>query len=286
MRLHVQNILHLITSEVGLIFLLLAFAVSLASVKAHAQDTWQVDAQHSIARLSLGSGPTATEVGIARVSGSVAFATGHAADPVVDLNIEPEQSPASDDPKISFKSKRSMVTGDGKTAVVGDLSVTRIERSVTMDANEGYYGAVYGEPVVHTDTREVTLVLPAATIPAAQNGGMQLSASTSVGREYFPELLAALAPGNWPSTVVEDESCTVPSVTGEGYFGANCTGTPVATPTNSTAPATAVVGEGYYGFEPTVIPDGSRATVALDLKLVPASARTSAASRAAATQGN
>jgi hypothetical protein len=37
-------------------------------------------------------------------------------------------------------------------AVIGDLTVTRVERSVTMDAREGYYGPFYGEPIVHTDT--------------------------------------------------------------------------------------------------------------------------------------
>ena len=63
----------------------------------------------------------------------------------------------------------------GKLAVGGDLSVTRVERSVTLDPNEAIPGPEYGEPVVHTDTHEVRLVFPGARLPAAQNGAIQLS---------------------------------------------------------------------------------------------------------------
>lgn len=287
MKSHVLNTIRFVTGEIGLIFLLLALAIGLASIPVHAQDgMWKVDGEHSLARLSLGSGSKSTEVGVARVSGNAVFGASGAADPVLDLNIQPDEGSGTDDPKISFRSKRFTMTNDGKMAVVGDLSLTRIERSVTLDANEGYYGGVYGEPVVHTDTREVTLVLPGASLPAAEDGAMQLSASTNIRREYFPELMTALAPGNWRSVVVEDQNCTVPSAIGEGYFGAICTGTPVATRVNSVAPATGGIGEGYYGFDPAVVPDASRATIALDLKLTPAATTPPAAFGAAGAAGN
>jgi len=289
MKSHMLRIVHFATNEVGMIFLLLALAVGIASIPAHAQDgIWQVDAEHSIARLSLGSSPKSAEVGVARVSGNLAFDSSDPADPIVNLNIEPDNSLGADYSEISFKSKRSAMTSDGKLAVVGDLSLTRVERSVMAYAGggEGYYGAEYGAPVVQTDTEEITLVFPAASLPAAQNGAMQLSATTNISRERFPQLLAALAQGNWPSMVVEDESCTMPSTVGEDYSGATCTGTPVETATNSVAPATGGGGEGYYGSEPAVIPDGSQATIALNLKLTQVASAPSASSAATQTAGN
>jgi len=261
--------------------LLLAFAVCFASIPARAQDgTWQVDAGHSIARLSLGAGSQSVDVGVAPVSGTVVFDPSDPADPAVHLNIK---SPSSE---ISFKSERSAITSDGKLAVVGKLSVTRVERSVTMEPNEAYAGPVYGEPVRHTDTREVALVFPVTSLPAAQNGAIQLSASTTVGREAFPQLLSALEPGNWPSVVVEDENCTAPSTAGEDYSGAVCTGTPIETATNSAVAGYIGGGEGYYGSEPAVVPDRSRATIALNLKLTKLASTASAASGTAGSAGH
>ncbi len=287
MKSHMLRIVHFATNEVGLIFLLLALAIGIASIPAHAQNgIWQVDAEHSIARLSLGSSPASAEVGVARVSGNVVFDSSDPADPIVNLNIKPDNSLGADYSEISFKSKRSAMTSDGKLAVVGDLSLTRVLRSVTMNPNEGYYGAEYGAPVVQTDTQEVTLMFPGASLPAAHSGTMQLSAATHISRERFPQLLAALAQGNWPSMVVQDEKCTtVQSGGGEGYYGTTCSGTPVATATNSVN-SYAGGGEGYYGSEPAVIPDGSQATIALNLKLTQVASAPSASSGAAQTAGN
>jgi len=281
MKSRMLHIVEFATSEIGLIFLLLTLAVAIASVPAHAQDnTWTVDGEHSIARLSLGSNPKSVEIGLAHVSGNVVF--GAAGDPQVNLNFAAGKNQGADPVEISFKSKRSTVTDDGKIAVVGELSVTRVERSVNLDPSEGYYGATYGEPVVSTATREVTLVLPAEPDPGAQTSSVELLASTRVSREYFPELLSAMSPGNWSNLEVEDESCTVRAATGEGYYGATCTGTPVETATNSVAPATPTSGEGYYGFETAVIPDGGQATIAFDLRLTRAASSMSAASSASA----
>jgi hypothetical protein len=239
MRSHLQHLICLATGEIGLMFLLLALAVGITAIPAHAQDgAWTIDGEHSSARLSLGSNPKAVEIGLARVGGNVALDLNNADDPVVNLTIMPEKGQAADYSKISFNSKRSALTNDGQLAVVGDLTLSRVERSLTLDPSEGYYGVVYGEPVVNTETREVTLLLPAEIRPVAENGETQLSASTSISREYFPQLLSALAPGNWPNMVVEDEQCTAPSAVGEGYYGTICTGTPVETPTISIAPAT------------------------------------------------
>jgi hypothetical protein len=229
----------------------------------------QVDAERSIARFSVGSGPTTVEVGVGQVAGNVAFDSSDAAEAGINLTIKPGTGSAAAYSEITFKSKRSSLTSDGKLALVGDLSITRIERDATMDPNEGYSGAVYGAPVVHTDTREVTLLLSNPILPAAQNGTMQLSGLMNISREAFPQLLAALAPGTRPSMVVEGEKCTMPSTVGEDYVGAICSGRLVSTAANSVASATVVGGEGYDGFQPAIAPDGSQATIALNLNLTP-----------------
>lgn len=256
-----SQIIQVATNKVGSIFLLLALAVGVA----HAQSgIWKVDAEHSTARLSLGS----VETGVARVSGNVAFAANDSSDPVVNLSIG-SGIPSAEDPQISFQSERSAMTNDGKLAVTGKLSVTRVERPVISytGGGEGYYGAEYGEPVLHTDSREVTLVLPKPGDP--QNGKMQLTASTDISRERFPQLVDALAEGKWPSMVVEDEHCTMPTTVGEDYHGADCTGTPVEAASNSVT-TYAGGGEGYYGSERVAVPDGSHATIALNLQLTQA----------------
>jgi hypothetical protein len=79
----------------------------------------QVDAEHSITRFSVGSGPSAVEVGVGRVTGDVVFDASDATDPIVNLRIKPDKSLGADYSEISFKSKRSTVTNDGELAVVG-----------------------------------------------------------------------------------------------------------------------------------------------------------------------
>jgi len=283
---HASRLPHLLTGYTSLtLALLLALTLCLAPVPALAQGRiWQVDAQHSIARLSLGSGSQSAEIGVAPVTGNVVFDSSDPADPVVDLSIKPGNTLAPEYLEITFKSNRSSITGDGNLAVVGDLSVTHVERNLTLDPNEAYRGPEYGEPVVHTDTREVTLVFPAAGLPAPQNGAIQLSASTTIGREDFPQLLAELESGNRPSVVVEDENCAVPSTTGEDYSGPICTGTPVAIANNNVA--TNGGSEDYRGFEPAVIPNRNQATIALNLKLTQLAPTSSAASGATEPAGH
>jgi hypothetical protein len=286
MKSQLLRLIQLATNGVGLMLLLLALAAAITSIPAHAQDAWKADGEHSIARLSLGSGANTVEIGLARVSGHVVYGADDPADPVVDLNIKPENRQGADYFEIDFKSKRSMLTNDGKVAVVGDLTLTRLERSVTLDANEGYSGAVYGEPVVQIVTREVTLLLPAER-PAVQNGTMELPASTTITREYFPQLLSGLAPDSWPTTVVEDETCNMPSgLPSEDYSGAACAGNTVATKTNIAATGAPASGEGYYGFEPAVIPDGGQLGIALDLRLTPSAGAQSGVSAITAAAGN
>jgi hypothetical protein len=258
---------HLLVYESRPILMLL-LAVVIASLPVHAQDTLQVDPQHSFARLSVGSGTNALGIGLARVSGDLVFDSSDPADPVVNLKITPDDGPRVEYAEMTFASQRSVATPDGKLMVTGDLSITRVERSVMMDANEAYAGPQYGESIAHTDTRQITLVFSDPRHSAASDDGvMQLSGTSSVSRETFPELVDGLTPGNWPTMLVDDKRCELPSTFGDDYSGAACTGTLVATVTNSVVMVGTAGGEDYSGFQPTARPDRKQATMALDLKL-------------------
>jgi polyisoprenoid-binding protein YceI len=256
-----SRIVHFVTgSTLVTVALLLAVTFCLTCTAAVAQDrTWQVDPQYSFAHLSLRSGAHSQPIDVAPVSGKVVVDSGDS-DPSVDINIKAGSRLGSAYSQISFKSNRTEITREGNLAVVGELSVTRVETSATWDPSEAYSGPEYGQPVVHTDTREVTLVFPIANLPAAENGAIRVSASTTIGREDFPQLLAGLESDNTTAAAV-DENCTVPSA-GEDYSGQVCTGTPVATSNKNVA------------------------TIALDLKLTQAPPTTSSSCAGDALAGH
>jgi polyisoprenoid-binding protein YceI len=246
----------------------LILATIIFSFPANAQVAWQIDPRSSVARLSLGSGQKAVEIGLGRVSGDVVFDRSDPADAVVTLKILPE-GPQGANARISFTSRGSAIRRDGKLEVTGDLSFTHVERSVTMEPNEAYTGPVYGEPVEVKETREITLVFSDRnrTLPETQGGAMQLPASASVSREDFPSFVDSLAGGAWPKMLVDDEKCATPLTSGEDYSGVACSGNVVASiPSREVATGTGG-GEGYCGFQATVTPDGRQATIALDLTL-------------------
>jgi hypothetical protein len=126
---------------------------------------------------------------------------------------------------------------------------------------------VYGNPVAHTDTREITLAFSNPRQSAKSNGVMQLTGTTSVMREEFPQLLYALTQDPWPTNLVNDEKCEAPSTIGDDYSGFKCTGTEIASVSNRVVPTGSVGGEGYVGFEPTVTPDRNYGAIALNLTL-------------------
>lgn len=271
MKSRLSSVVHVVTGGLHPIFTWLVFGVVVASISVHAQETWQVDPQHSVARLSLGSGSNALEIGLARVSGDVVSDSTDPADPSVSLKISPENGPVADHATMTFTSERSAMRSDGKLVVTGELSVTRIERSATMDPNEAYAGPVYGDPVARTDTRQITLVFSDPPQSAAHVGTMQFSGTTAVGREAVPQLLDALTLEDWPTQLVDGEECHNPSTIGEDYSGPKCTGTVIASVSNRLVPTGGTGGEGYFGFQPAVTPDRDRGSIVLDLKLKRAS---------------
>jgi hypothetical protein len=248
-----------------LALVMLALALIGGSVSASAQETWEVDGQHSVARLAIGSGSNALEVGLARVVGNLVFESRGSDDPTVHLTLRPENGELGNFPEMTFTSRRSAMTSDGKLLVTGDLFITRIERSAAMDANEAYHGAEYGEPVVSTATEEVRLTLSVPSL--LQNGTMHFSGSTLVSREAFPQLVDTLRQDSWPTTLVNDQKCVVPSATGEDFSGASCSGSELASVSNREIATGGSGGEGYYGFQPAVVPNPDQATMALDITL-------------------
>jgi hypothetical protein len=284
MKTQALSDLHFVIGKVSLaLALLLVFTVSF-SIPAHAQETWRLDSQLSIARLSLGSGSSALEIGLARVSGEVVFDSNDPLDPSVNLEMTPGDDTGAEHAKMTFTSKRSVMTSDGKLVVTGDLSVTRIERSVTTEPSEAYAGPRYGDPVAHTDTRQIALAFDDPRGFLAPHGMMPLAGTTSVIREDFPQLLDALTLDDWPTVLVNDEKCEAAPTISEDYSGVQCSGTEIAAVSNTEVPTG--VGEGYYGFQPAVTPDHNHATMTLNLRLTQMAATPSAASKAAESAGH
>jgi hypothetical protein len=281
MKTQALSKLHFITHNAGLALAWLLVLTVSFSIPAHAQETWRLDPQLSIARLSVGSGSNALEIGLARVSGVVVVDSNDLSDPSVNLKITPDNEEGADHAKMSFTSKRSVMTNDGKLIVTGDLSVTRIERSVTADPNEAYAGPQFGDPVAHTDTHQIALTFADPRQLAARDGTMLLSGMTSVIREDFPLLLDAVTLDDWPTVLVNDKKCEVPPTVGEGYSGVKCSGTVIAAVSNTEVPTG--VGEGYNGFQPAVTPDQNHATITLNLKLTQMAATPSVSSKSEST---
>ena len=58
---------------------------------------------------------------------------------------------------------------------------------------------------------------------ARQQGAGELSGSSVIGAEDFPELFTAVSATDWPG-FVEDKHCTWPLTIGEGFSGPACSG--------------------------------------------------------------
>ena len=290
----------LIIRMVGLIksgSLAVAVMVIFISTAALAEGgIWSLDSSSSTAVLFQGSAqnPLSLNTGVARVTGEVSLGTDldHS---VVDLNIFPADEnwasaltlesdlptgyvpDATDHTLVTFKSKRIQRAKDGRLEVTGDLTLIRVERSVTMTPTEAYAGPVYGDPVIHTETRETTFLFPSSSANAlsapstsatAQTpGALDVSGTTRIGYEGFPQLLNAIKETNWP-TVVKNEHCQMPSTIGEDYSGARCTGTVIAAVNDANCQMPASVGEDYSGAVCTPAA-GNQTTIVLDLKLLP-----------------
>ncbi len=214
--------------------------------------SWQVDTRHSDAQLITDAttdfGKTKIDItlGFARVNGTLILDDADPARSSVDLRFYPATSmlpPIAEDGKfkslwlanvanhtlVCFHSKGVTRTADGRLQTTGTMALTRVDRSVQADPTEGYAGPVYGPPVIHRVTHEVTLVFDApGSDGKTHDGSIQESASTKVFREDFPQLLKAVTATYWPP-VIQDVTCQ-PTQVGEDYHGIPCTGTMMQAP--------------------------------------------------------
>lgn len=210
--------------------------------------SWQIDRRHSDAQLitdattNYGKTKIDTTLGFARVSGVIRFDENQPAESTVDLEIYPAismQPPINEDGTlldqwfaklanntlVCFHSKGVFPMADGRLQTQGKLVLTRVDRNVETAPGEAYAGPVYGPPMIHRLTHEITLVLspPAAYAKDSRNGEIQISGSTKIFREDFPQLVKAVESTQWP-VVVEESSCKGQATIGEDYRGPQCTG--------------------------------------------------------------
>ncbi|HSY65204.1 MAG TPA: YceI family protein [Terriglobales bacterium] len=250
--------------------------------------SWQVDARHSDAKLTTDAttdyGKTKMNVilGFARLNGSVKIDNGDPAKSSVEFRFYPatSMSPVIDEDGkflshwlenmsnhtlVCFHSKRVVRTPDGRLQATGDLSVTRVDRNVDATPSEAYAGPVYGPPMIHRVSREVTFVFD---LPAADGNApsIQASGTTSMFREDFPQLVRTVVSTYWP-TVVQDEKCQNPDAS-EAYSGPQCTGTFMEAPGLPEAPHSANAEDlpGPPNFNAIV---GEHLTIIVQMRLMP-----------------
>jgi polyisoprenoid-binding protein YceI len=235
-------------------------AMSAPSMPTSTAGSWRVDVHHSDAQLITDAttdyGKTKIDVtlGFARVNGRVELDNDNPAKSSFDLRIYPAGSMLPDideDGKflsqwvadlsnhtlVCFHSKGAVRTADGRLQTTGNLILTRVDRNVEATPNEAYAGPVYGPPMIHRVSHEVTFVfdLPAADGKGQKDGGIVASGSTRMFREDYPQLLRAVVSTYWPP-VVQDKNCPTPASTGEDYHGSQCTGTLLMAPALPEAP--------------------------------------------------
>jgi hypothetical protein len=208
--------------------------------------SWQVDTRHSDAKLitdattDYGKTKINVTLGYARIYGRVKIDDGNPTKSSIEFRFYPAmsmvpsidedgkflrawlQNPASQT-LVCFHSKRVERMRDGRVQATGELAVTRVDRNVEATPSEAYSGPVYGPPMIHRVSHEATFVFDLAE----KDGGIRASASTSMFREDFPQLLKTVVNTYWPP-LVQDENCQNPDVS-EAYSGAQCTGTYMAT---------------------------------------------------------
>ena len=271
----------------AVILTLAVLDLSVSGKPASTAGSWQVDARHSVAQLvtdgTTDYGKTKIDftLGFGRVNGSLKIDDADPTKSSVVFRFYPATGMSPDIAEtgkfldewvmnqanhtlVCFHSKTVQRTADGKLQATGDLTLTRVDRNVEVNPTEAYSGPVYGPPMLHRVSREATFVFD---LPADKDGAIRASASSSVGRENFPQLVKAVVSTYWPP-VVQDEKCQSQDAT-EAYKGAQCTGTFMETSGLPPAPGGMRAGEDYPGppsnFSAVT---GNRLTILLHLNLM------------------
>lgn len=251
---------------------------------------WHVDSRHSDVQLitdgttNFGKAKTEFTVGFARATGIVKldgtdptksevhidFYPATAMEPTVDHDGKVNREWFADranNMMICFHSSSTALTSNGRLEAKGLLGMIRVDRNVELTASEAYAGPVYGPPILHHVTHEVTFVFD---LPSAGGSGkadpVRMKGSTKLAQEDFPQFFRAVIATSWPA-VVQDRNCRA-SGTGEAYGGEVCTGT-FMVPSFPTGPGT-TASEAFPGPRDFNTITGQHMTIAAHLRLKPA----------------
>jgi polyisoprenoid-binding protein YceI len=283
-----QNMQHRAISFASAAFFITSLAL--------ASDTWILDSSTSNARLFQNASANSELVscGVGRVTGKVKLDANDLDTSFFDLSIYPADenwghvlSPegtlptsyvpdATDQTLLTFKSTRILRTQNGRLEAVGDLTLTHTDRRVTASPTEPYAGAVYGDFVIHNETREITFVFPSGSaehlaspltpVMLQKRGVLEIVGSARVDHDEFPELLRAIKETNWPA-VVQNKDRHMPSTVGKNYSGTPCTGTVDAATHDNNCDVFAPAREQYSGLQCTPW-TGNQTTIVLDMKFL------------------
>jgi hypothetical protein len=216
-----------------------AFAASIVAAPIHAQDSSvHVDSHNSIGRIFLTSTQKPqleVNVGVTRVSGSVAANAINAAPSAFDFTLYPADQTAKVDPQnpnstiVSFHSHKVEKVNDQTYRASGVLSVTYVVRVASYDPTEAFSGASYGPASTYTVKRGATFEFHPVHHPTWEGVAAYTDwvGTTALVGSYFPELLQSVSNTNWPE-VVDNERCTMPATITEAFSGPSCTGDVVA----------------------------------------------------------
>jgi len=254
--------------------------------------SWQVDNRRSDAQLTTeattdyGKTKWNLTLGFARVNGMVKIDENDPTKSSVDLAIYPANSisPSIDEDGIflsdwlgtrsphhmlvCFHSKRVLRTPGGRLQATGNLSLTRVERSIE-GPNEGL-SEVHADPpsVIHRTSHEVTLVFdfPASASNGQKDGGIRASGSMTVSREDFPQMVRAAVSTYWPP-LIQEENCEVP-IANELNGSSQCTGTFLKTPEPPKTPE-AANRQAFHGSQKFNAIVGEHLTILVHMRLMP-----------------
>lgn len=228
-------------------------AVSDTSTKSHfVAGAWQLDNRLSDAQLitdattGYGKNKVDLTLGFARINGAVTIDDEHPKNSRIDFTIYPANSilPSIDENGVflsdwsrsraphhrlvCFHSRHIVRTPDGRLQASGELALTSVDTNFEAEStsNEGL-AEVQADPppMVHRTTREVTFSfdLPVADERELKSGNIRASGSTTVSREYFPQIVTTAISTYWPP-LIQEENCDV-TLTKEIYGQSHCTGT-------------------------------------------------------------
>jgi polyisoprenoid-binding protein YceI len=268
-------------------------ALSVSSAASSTTGSWQVDSHQSSAQIitdgttDFGKTKINFTVGFARISGTITLDDAAPANAKLDFCTYPASSKspfmadgsfdrdwfanAANHTLVCFHSKNVVATADGKLQATGDLVLTRVDRNVQLDPTEAYSGPVFGPATINRVSHEVTFAFepPAGGATGQKDAAVEMTGSTNLARQDFPQLVKAEINTSWP-TLVQDEQCQNPAGGNEDYSGFQCTGKVISAP--GLPPPPVQIGEDYPAASDFSAVVGNQLTIKLRLQLKPTAA--------------